>query len=1021
MPADKRFNLRDWLEKFSDTSNTNLRDQTNEVARRLLQLLPGGDPGDLVPPGPPTNLVAFGGVVSVSLTWVAPPDLDVVRYRVQRSTTSGSGFSTITETPGTSLVDSGLTGGTTYYYQVAAIDDAGNVGAYSAEASATATPSGGSGTPPLPPAGVSANAGDTVIDLSWAIGDPTAVATRVLRGTATGGPYTQVATGLTGTSYQDTGLTNGTEYFYVLRHVNANGDVSANSSEVSATPFAETNAAPSTPTGFVVTPKYLSAVCTWNANPEADIAGYRVEYGSAPDALSSSVTTTGTTATIDGLTQAVTYYFSLIAIDTAGNESDPVDVTSKVILSGSAPATPTPPATPEDFRIHAEGDRQITFRWTANTELDLARYNLNVYALTNTPPAPGGTGWVSIVANIGPGATEYVLSAPWLVNDQTYWFSLSAVNTSGQFSQVNAGPVAGTPTAQTGGGGGGTYEPPPGGGTGTTPGAFNGDTGLGARHKAPGANFDFVVDMADYTGPNLFQSVGTILQNLAAQGQVLSNKRIAVLLPDREYKIQYESNPQGSFNNSRRMILIARNGTLGIEEFLRFPNEENVQLHFIGPYPGGDLSASVSDAIQEPYKFRLSSVTSSGEGWSQGSAIQGKGMVSVGNTPQGARIGWWFTQFNGGGWASITWGSSDNLPFGSLTVYGCRFVQPYHFSNIDSMGWTTTPGYNSNAFMPRFQISTYGVKIDQFHYNYLDCPYTSEHHVYERNPPVGDCYITNNTFLRTGGNIWQQTRRQQEGGGSGSEGPDTTNGQFAGTQYWRNCVAKRWGRSWWSSGAIEMKNAHRDLDMEDCDFINDNPGCVAAWPPPNLATIAADEFCDPPYSRNSPFTPVNSACSWLITMGGEPNAPPMTVDNTYNGTVRLRRVRVFIREPQDNIFNLACGRSVDVEDSVFLHTVTSKTVGLVISGNPSPAPVAWNTFSWRLNNVAGDVTAFTGDYTEVPGSGILPGGFEYRFPTPGTGTGFGPARPGENAITMGGANLTAQIVLPGNFGITQII
>lgn len=1018
MPADKRFNLRDWLEKFSDTSNTNLRDRTNEVARRLLQLLPGGDPGDLDPPGPPTNLVAFGGVVSVSLTWVAPPDLDVVRYRVQRSTTSGSGFSTITETPDTTFVDSGLTGGTTYYYQVAAIDDAGNVGDYSAEASATATPSGGSGTPPLPPAGVSAGAGDTVIDLSWSIGDPTAVATRVLRGTATGGPYTQVATGLTGTSWQDTGLTNGTEYFYVLRHVNANGDVSANSSEVSATPVAETNAAPSTPTGFVVTPKYLSAICAWNANPEADIAKYRVTYGSAPDALSDSIETTGTTVTITGLTQAATYYFSLVAIDTADNESDPVDVTSKVILAGSAPASPTPPATPSNFRIHAEGDRQITFRWTANTELDLARYNLNVYALTNTPPAPGGTGWVSIVANIGPGATEYVLNAPWLVNDQTYWFSLSAVNTSGQFSLVNAGPIAGTPTAQTGGGGGGTYEPPPGGGTGTTPGAFNGDTGLGARHKAPGANFDFVIDRSEYTGPDLFNSVGVALNELGPQGFNLTNKRVAILLPSKNYRIQYESNSQQTFNFGRRGIGIGDNQWY--QERMSVPNVEGLQLHFIGPYPGGDLSASVSDAVNEDFEFELSSVTQEGQGWAQGSANQGKGMISIGITRPGCRVGFWFTKFNVANWAAITWGNPNALPFGFITLYGCRFVQPYHFSNIDSTNLTNQGGTNANAFMPRFQVSTYGVAIDQFHYNYMDCPYTAEHHIYERNPPFADCYITNSTFLRTGGNIWQQTRRLQ-GSESGDEGPDTTNGQLAGTQYWRNCLAMRWGRSWWSSGAIELKNAHRNLDMEDCDFVNDNPGCAAVWPPPNLATIAADDYCDPPYSRNSGNVTNDAACSWLLTLGGETGSPPMTVDGHFNGTARLRNVRVWIRQPQDNTFNLACARSFDAEDCVVLQTVTGVGVGLVRAGNPSASPTAFNTFNWRNNNVAGDVTAFKAAYTEVPASGEVPGSFEYRLPGAGQGTGYiGNGRDG-TIITMGGANLTAQIVLPGNFGITQII
>jgi hypothetical protein len=58
----------------------------------------------------------------------------------------------------------------------------------------------------------------------------------VKRSTTSGGPYAQIAT-LAGTSFTDTGLTNGTKYFYVVAAYNAAG-VSANSAEVGATPAA---------------------------------------------------------------------------------------------------------------------------------------------------------------------------------------------------------------------------------------------------------------------------------------------------------------------------------------------------------------------------------------------------------------------------------------------------------------------------------------------------------------------------------------------------------------------------------------------------------------------------------------------------------------------------------------------------------------------------------------------------------------------------------------------------------------
>jgi hypothetical protein len=58
----------------------------------------------------------------------------------------------------------------------------------------------------------------------------------VYRSTTTGGPFDlQVATVLTSTNYNDTSVSNGTTYYYVVRAVNAAGE-SANSPEASATP-----------------------------------------------------------------------------------------------------------------------------------------------------------------------------------------------------------------------------------------------------------------------------------------------------------------------------------------------------------------------------------------------------------------------------------------------------------------------------------------------------------------------------------------------------------------------------------------------------------------------------------------------------------------------------------------------------------------------------------------------------------------------------------------------------------------
>src|SRR5258706_5883729 len=85
------------------------------------------------------------------------------------------------------------------------------------------------------PSGVKATAGNTQVSLAWNTSSG-ATSYHVKRATTSGGPYTQVAAP-TVTSDTDTGLTNGTAYFYVVSAVNSAGE-SSNSAEVNATPLA---------------------------------------------------------------------------------------------------------------------------------------------------------------------------------------------------------------------------------------------------------------------------------------------------------------------------------------------------------------------------------------------------------------------------------------------------------------------------------------------------------------------------------------------------------------------------------------------------------------------------------------------------------------------------------------------------------------------------------------------------------------------------------------------------------------
>lgn len=88
---------------------------------------------------------------------------------------------------------------------------------------------------PAAPTGLLATTGGAQINLSW---NPSAGAASYLvkRSPVSGGPYTTVAAGVTSTSYSDSGVFGGSNYFYVVSAMNATGE-GTNSSEASATPF----------------------------------------------------------------------------------------------------------------------------------------------------------------------------------------------------------------------------------------------------------------------------------------------------------------------------------------------------------------------------------------------------------------------------------------------------------------------------------------------------------------------------------------------------------------------------------------------------------------------------------------------------------------------------------------------------------------------------------------------------------------------------------------------------------------
>jgi streptogramin lyase len=112
---------------------------SENIYKDIRGLLSTGMQAPIPPPASPLNLVATTTYGQVSLTWSA--SIGATNYNVKRSTSTNATFTVIGTTTTTSFTDTGVLGGSTYYYVVSA----GNAGGESPNSALA------SAQPPLPP------------------------------------------------------------------------------------------------------------------------------------------------------------------------------------------------------------------------------------------------------------------------------------------------------------------------------------------------------------------------------------------------------------------------------------------------------------------------------------------------------------------------------------------------------------------------------------------------------------------------------------------------------------------------------------------------------------------------------------------------------------------------------------------------------------------------------------------------------------------------------------------------------
>ena len=373
-------------------------------------------------PGAPASLVVAVGDGSVVLTWTAPVadgGSSVTSYTVERSLDGGASWTAITTVNALSTTVTGLANGSVYVFRVRATNVAGS-GASSAVV--TATPL----TAPGQPVGAIATAGDSSVMLTWAApttdGGSPVTGYRIERSLGAGG-WTVLAASVVGTSYQVSGLTNGTaEQFRITALNNAGSGLPVSTSSV--TP----RSIPGAATSLSATLGNGSATIAWTA-PSTDggstITGYVVERSNDGGLTWSGAGSTATTSFVaSGLANGTTYAFRVRAVNVAGQG---VASSATSVTPSTVPGAPLNP-------VATAGDGSVTIVWAAPA----TDGGLSVSSYIVEQSTDGGISWQTVVTTADRSA---VVSG--LANGSVYRFRISARNAAGTGSSVSlSGAIA---------------------------------------------------------------------------------------------------------------------------------------------------------------------------------------------------------------------------------------------------------------------------------------------------------------------------------------------------------------------------------------------------------------------------------------------------------------------------------------------------------------------------------------------------------------------------------------------------